>query len=102
LSHKDDFRNLWNTLDGKMKQLKQNGIIPQQHDPLNEEEISLILVIQMYQHHMLKVELFLQKWSQKNDQGELDNNGNTTSIPIPPDSLDKPRPIHDIQLYFSK
>ncbi|CAG8769891.1 3660_t:CDS:2, partial [Cetraspora pellucida] len=112
LSYKDDFRNLWNTLDGKMKQLKRNRIIPQHHDPLTEEETSLIFNDPNGgEHGQMKISQFkflpdsgiiFTKWSQKNDQGGLDDNGNATSIPIPPDPLEKPGPVHDIQLYFSK
>ncbi|CAG8809731.1 190_t:CDS:2, partial [Cetraspora pellucida] len=103
-----------NTLDGKMKQLKRNGIIPQHHDPLTEEETSFIFnhpnvsalhaqelqyrvfiwmcmlcALQGGEHSQMKISQFkflsdgviiFTKWSQKNDQEGLDDNGHTTSI----------------------
>ncbi|RIB24059.1 hypothetical protein C2G38_2169592 [Gigaspora rosea] len=40
--------------------------------------------------------IIFTKWSQKNDQGGLEDNSNATSISIPPDHIEKPGPVHNI------
>lgn len=42
LASKQEFRDLWKTLDGKMKQLKKIGKVARHHDPLTREEIQAI------------------------------------------------------------
>jgi hypothetical protein len=42
LASKQEFRDLWKTLDGKMKLLKKNGKITHHHDPLTNMEIEAI------------------------------------------------------------
>ncbi|CAG8670779.1 15430_t:CDS:2, partial [Racocetra persica] len=97
LASKQEFRDLWKTLDSKMKQLKKIG------------KCCLLFAPQSGEHGEMCVSQFVftsngglqfTKFSQKNDQGGIDGNLDSLTIPVPPDPEGLLGLIHDIKLYI--
>ncbi|CAG8531005.1 22521_t:CDS:2, partial [Gigaspora margarita] len=102
LASKQEFRDLWKALDGKMKQLKKIEKVARHHDPLTTTEIQTI-----FAHEAISISypqglhcLQFTKFLQKNDQNGIDGNLDSLTIPVPPDSEGLLGSIHNIKLYI--
>ncbi|CAG8752604.1 26672_t:CDS:2, partial [Racocetra persica] len=103
LANNQEFKDLWKTLDGKMKQLKKIEKVVWHHDPLTTTEIQTIFHGEMCISQFVFTSnggLQFKKFSQKNNQGGIDGNLDSLTILVPPDPEGLLGPIHDIKLYI--
>ncbi|RHZ86306.1 hypothetical protein Glove_52g174 [Diversispora epigaea] len=70
--NRQEFAQLWEALNGKMKQLKK-------------KELIFMWCCLLFQHH-----------------GGVDGNSDALIIPVPPDTEGHQGPVHDFKFYFSK
>ncbi|CAG8832873.1 7186_t:CDS:2, partial [Gigaspora margarita] len=83
-----EFRDLWKTLDSKIKQLKKIGKVVWYHDPLTREKIQMI-----FQHEATSI---------SHPQGGVNGNLDLLIIPVLPDPEGLLGPVHNIKLYIER